>query len=167
LATTNAGLQFLGDILSFDSSYTANPNTGVRYLITGDTTSWYYWNGTQWTSGTGYNVANTKDVINNNIGSFYDQLYPKVGGKFRFQAYLHSDGDQQESVDWVKMIASEGRIVVLSPNGTETGTASWVTSVTYPVTWSSTGKVSNFLVVDLYDATGNNFIINTDYCCHC
>jgi hypothetical protein len=165
--TAAAGAGFFGRLLSFSHLRTTNPNTGVKYQVSGDagpSPNWYYWNGTNWIKDTvhaGYNGhANLDTEINSNIGSFYDQLYPKLGGNFRFKAFLHSDGDQQQSVDYVRMVGSDGRIVVLSPNGTETGTASWVSTVTYPVTWSSTGKVSNSLVVDLYDSSGNNFIVN-------
>lgn len=162
---TNAAYRFVGNLTGFNHDRTYNTNTDVRYQITGDigmANRWFYWDSSagEWqeqdtTSGVDVFTFQTssRSDVHAHIPEFYSQVYDKTGGDFRFKAFLKSGGDQQVSVDWVEVVASEGRVVVGFPNGEEDGDRALISSVPYDVTWSWTGKVSNALVVE-YSVTG-------------
>jgi len=80
-------------------SETATKNGGeIKYQISNDSgTTWYWWDGSNWTTTTsGYTEANTASEINSHISSF-----PK--GSFLFKAYLHSDGTQLVQLDSIDL----------------------------------------------------------------
>ena len=144
---------FLGKVVSFNHSRTMEAGTEIKYQLSGGiggTNQWYFWDTyvtpSRWTNvtayGGGYPAASTLAQVNNNIGSFYEQIYPAAGGLLRFKAFLHSQGDRPLELDWVEVTASKGRIVVTSPNGPERGEKAWLIGVPYQVTWSHAGNVA-------------------------
>ena len=144
------GQGFLGNLLSFSHVMSTNTDDQVQYQISGNNgTNWYAWEGGEWTDVTTFTnpvsswaMSNTKDVISANIGSFYDQIYPKVGGIFKFKAFLKSDAIRQTALDSVTLKYSSGRVVVTSPNGQEIGNNAWLIGVHYPIQWVSANSVS-------------------------
>ena len=165
-----AASNFFGRLVSFeDDVFVTDPSSYVRYQISGDGgTTWYFWDTgvvpASWS--TNINPAlpldqytSSRAEIQAGLPVFFDNFYPKTGGDFMFKAFLHSRGDYQVELREVRLIASEGRIVITSPNGTENGTRSWVTSVPYDITWDSTGNVGT-VSIDLYDSGGSNWIKN-------
>ena len=151
-----AGKEFLGRLLSFTHSRTSNPNTDVKYQLSGDTglaSRWFYWDGTEWSEEEGFGYdgnANYQTTINQNIPLFYKQLYDKVGGALRFRAMLASAGDEQMAVDWVEVKSSIGRITLLKPNGEEINEKALVVGVPYEITWESGGTVSDNIIIELW-----------------
>ena len=160
--TVAAGYGFLGELLGFDHTRTFNPNTDVRYQISGDghavasSNRWFYYDGTsgQWTRQSLTNAASiyqiettTKDQVHAQIGKFYDQVYNATGGVFRFKAFLKSGGDQQIAVSNVTVTASRGRVVVKAPNGEERGDKALISAVPTKIEWSWAGVVSDNLEV--------------------
>jgi hypothetical protein len=145
------GHAFLGNLVSFSHVMYTNTEDQVHYQISGnDGANWYAWLDGQWTDVTSYtdptaswNMSNPKDVINANIGFFYDQLYPKIGGVFKFKAFLKSDVLKQTAVDSVTLGYSAGRVVVTVPNGLEVGNDAWLIGAPYNVQWNSSGTVSS------------------------
>ena len=74
----------------------------IKYQISNDAGSTWYWYNSGWTSTvTGYAEANTAADINTNIGTF-----PVGDGNFLFKAYLHSDGTQLVQLDAVTLTYS-------------------------------------------------------------
>ncbi len=141
------GRNYLGKMVSFAHLMFTNADSEVQYQISGNNgTNWHAWLDGQWTDVTVYtdpvsswNMSNSKDVINANIGSFYDQVYPKVGGIFKFKAFLKSDAMKQTALDSVTLGYSAGRVVVTVPNGLEVGNEAWLIGVPYTVQWVSAG----------------------------
>ena len=81
---------------------TATKNGGeIKYQISNDAgTTWYWWDGSNWTTTTsGYSEANIATEINDNISTF-----PTGDGKFLFKAFLHSDGTQLVQLDNIEVI---------------------------------------------------------------
>lgn len=158
------GASFVGRLLSFSHYLATNVESAVRYQLSGDNgTNWYYWNNTQWTNddaGIGWNLANTRGIVAANIRKFYDQLYQGLGGTFKFRAFLDSDGATQTALDWVEMVKSKGRIVVLEPNGAERANKAWVVGVPYTIRWSSTTNsvTATNIIIELYNQSGSNFV---------
>jgi len=156
------GTMFQGNLVSYSHVMQTNTDAAVHYQISGNNgTNWYAWVNSQWADVTIYTNAvsswqfsNTKDVINTNIGSFYDQLYPKVGGVFKFKAFLKSDAIQQVALDSVTLGYAGGRIVVTIPNGQEVGDNAWLIGVPYTVQWVSSGTVSSKLKLEYSLSSG-------------
>lgn len=151
------GRQFFGNLISFMHVLATNNNDSeVKYQISGNNGSnWYAWVDSQWTDVTPYtdpvsswNMSSAKDVIHANIGSFYDQLYAKTGGVFKFKAFLKSDAIKQVSLDEVRLGYSAGRVVVTVPNGLEVGNEAWLEGVPYTIRWTSAGTVSSKLKLE-------------------
>ena len=149
---------FPGRLLQYNEARTAYTNTDVKYQITGDsgiTNRWFYWDATagHWlpVDPSGPDVytfqTNPRDVISAHIGTFYDEVYGRRGGSFRWKAYMHSAGDQPVEIDWVAVTASDGRLVLTSPTGAEVGDKAWLTGVPYPVTWTSAGTVAGTVTI--------------------
>ncbi len=154
------GMPFAGKVLAFEHSMAANVDASVRYQVSGDNgTNWFYWGGDEWSAvpvaSNLWPHANEWDAVNDHIHSFYDELYAKVGGVFKFKSLLLSPDDRQVALDWVNLTVSEGAVVVESPNGEEVGEKAWVTGVPYDITWSSIGTVSDNLAIELYDQSGS------------
>lgn len=158
--TTANAFEFLGNLLDFDHTrtYDVNETTKVRYQISGDpglatTNRWFYFTAGQWVEkdplGPAIYEFQTSDfaTVATNIGTFYEQVYDKTGGVFRFKAFLKSEGDQQVAVSNVTVEASRGRVTVVSPNGAERGRDAWIAAVPYEVEWSWAGVVSDNLEV--------------------
>ena len=143
---------FSGELVGFLETLGLNQgSSSIEYQISGDTTNWYYWGGSNWVveSGLGWALETSPaNEVNSNIGSLFDELYPKTGGQFGFRAFLHSDGDDQIELDEVELHYSAGRILVDFPNGTETNEQSLLTDTPYFVQWSSAGVVSDNLAVE-------------------
>ncbi len=157
------GMPFVGRVLKFSHVMATNTDASVRYQLSGDDgANWYWWNGMQWAgvpvSSNLWPYANTWDVVNTHIGSVYDELYPKVGGTFRFKAFLSSPGDLQVAINEVKAVKAEGAVIVVAPNGKETGDKAWVVGVPYDIRWLTSGRVSKNLAIDLYRKSGAEFV---------
>ncbi len=147
------GFTFPGQLLNFEHLRIQNPNTDVRYQITGDPDEnprWFYWDAStsRWREQDvfGPNVytfqASTLTQVSTNIALFYNQVYNKTGGVFRFRAFLHSTGESQAALDWVRLTAASGRITVVEPDGVENGDKSWLVSVPYEITWTHTTNLA-------------------------
>ncbi len=159
--TEVAGYSFFGKLLGFNHDRTFNVDTDVRYQVSGDvgfgtSNQWFYYdsNDNRWMAQGATNLdvyafqTSSKDVVSANIAKFYEQVYDKTGGVFRFKAFLKSAGDKQISVDWVDVAASEGRVVVEVPNGEEVGPDAWVSAIPYDIEWSWAGNVSDNLAIE-------------------
>jgi hypothetical protein len=156
------GYDFTGRLTSFDHTLgLAGANTGIRYQLSGDNgVNWYYWGGSQWEASTGLDwpgEVSQAGTISSNIPSFFDQLYSKEGGTFKFRAFLHSEGDYQIELDQVDIEASTGRIVVTVPNGEEVGDDAWVVGVTNVITWDAEGDVGSSLTIEFSEDGGQNW----------
>lgn len=156
------GYTFEGRLLGFNGILgIAGANTEVRYQLSGDNgLSWYYWGGSDWQLASGLGWAgevSEEGTIDDNIESFYEQLYEKDGGIFKFRAFLHSEGDYQIELDQVDIEASTGRIVVTEPNGDEVGDDAWVVGVTNIITWNAKGDVSGSLTIEFSEDGGQNW----------
>ena len=154
------GHVFLGRLTQFFEKMGAGNQGTTRYFISGNNgTNWYYWDGYRWSDAGvfGWDVANPATEVNNRIGSFYDQLYDKTGGVFRFKAFLHSEGIDQVELDEVSLGYSEGRIVVLAPNGTEIGDQAWLIGYPQTIRWSSAGTVSGNLAIEFSRDSGSTW----------
>ncbi len=154
-----AGANFVGNLMGFNHERTQNTGTDVRYQITGDagaTNRWFYWNmlNNSWSESIASNTVNmyleASDLqdVNDNIDEFYPSIYNKTGGVFRFKAFLESGGDQSNSVDWVEVEKSEGRVVVEVPNGDEVGDKAWTAGMTNDIEWSWAGVVGSNVVLE-------------------
>ncbi len=145
-------LAFPGNLISFGHTMATNADSMVTYQITGDTNdtaTWYYWSGSQWADSAGLSGnANTRDIINQQIGTFFSQLYPKSGGLFKFKALLQSSGYEQTALKEVHVGYSLGRVLVTVPNGTEVGPNAWLIGVTNIIQWTSVGTVSANVRID-------------------
>jgi hypothetical protein len=151
MPASSYGSSFPGNLLAFMDVLATNNNLSeVHYQISGNNGSnWYAWVDNQWTDVTlftdpvsSWNMSSTRDVINANITSFYEQLYPKIGGVFKFKALLKSDAIKQVALDEVRLAYSPGRVVVTVPNGQEVGNDAWLIGVPYTIKWISVGGVS-------------------------
>ncbi|MDD4869665.1 MAG: LamG domain-containing protein [Kiritimatiellae bacterium] len=154
-------IYFPGRLRGFtDLIIQGGPSANVRYQISGDSSSWYWWNGVAWASNSpsDYNFANPVNIINANITNFFELFYPKTGGDMRFRAFLHSEGDYQIQVDKINFVASAGRIVVTVPDGLEVGSRAWVVGTPQTIRWTTDGIVSANLVIELYNNSGSNFV---------
>ncbi len=156
------GYDFTGRLTDFGHTLgLAGPNTGVRYQLSGDNgVNWYYWGGSAWEASTGLDwpgEVSEAGTISSNIPSFFDQLYSKEGGTFKFRAFLHSEGDYQIELDQVDIEASTGRIVVTEPNGDEVGDDAWVVGVTNIITWETDGDVGSSLTIEFSEDSGQNW----------
>jgi len=146
------GYPFPGDLLAISHSLGfAGPGTEVMYQLSGDNgVTWHYWDGVQWAEAIGLPYPAERSymaAVNANIGEFFDQVYPKTGGTFKFRAFVHSLGDYQFELDQVDLAASEGRVIVTVPNGEENGDKAWLSKVPYDIEWTWTGNVSANLVI--------------------
>lgn len=66
----------------------------IRFQISNNGSSWYYWNGLEWTSATlGYTHANSASEINNQISQFPSAVGQ---GNFYFKAYFDSGSGAQD-----------------------------------------------------------------------
>lgn len=128
-------------------SETATKNGGeIKYQISNDAGTTWYWYNSGWTTTTsGYSEANTASDINTNISSF-----PVGSGQFLFKAYLHSDGSQLVQLDGVNLTYSgpsptptatptptptPAPIIIDNVTGTGTGfsqTGTWTSSTGAP-----------------------------------
>jgi hypothetical protein len=151
--TSAQGTNFVGKILSFSHYMATNVDSAVRYQISGDNgTNWYWWSGMQWEpdgAGLGWLAANSAATVSNSIGTFYSQHYLARGGTFSFKAFLDSDGATPTALDWVQMVKSSGRVTVIEPNGQEVGQRAWLVGTPYDIRWSCTGVVGNVVMIDL------------------
>ena len=160
------GVTFPGNLTSYSHVMFTNTDASVQYQISGNNgTNWYTWLNGHWEDVTIYNnptstwmFSSNKDVINANIGSFYDQLYPKVGGTFKFRAFLKSDAIQQVALDSVTLGYSAGRIVVTIPNGQEVGVDAWLIGVPYTLQWISSGTVGSKLKLEYSLDSGGTWV---------
>jgi hypothetical protein len=156
-----APFNFPGDLMDYwHLMATTNGDSMIRYQLSGNNgTNWFYWDGGQWSdvTGFGYSMANPVSTIKANIGSFFDQLYSKTGGAFKFKAFLHSTGIDQTALDQVDLAYSVGRLVVTAPNGIEVGPKAWLVGVTNVITWNSSGSVSANVVIEYSDTSGTNW----------
>lgn len=153
------GIGFLGDLRDYADTLATNNYGSVVYQISGDNgTNWYYWDSTDWekVTGSGYSLANGVNTINSRIGTFYKEIYDKIGGTFKFKAFLVSAGTNMASLAEVRLGYSPGRLTVISPNGTEVGDLAWLRGYPYTITWSSAGTVSTNNLVIEYSSNSTN-----------
>ncbi|OVE76594.1 hypothetical protein BVX97_00775 [bacterium E08(2017)] len=155
-----------------DTVHRISATADVEYQISWNGgLNWYYWLGGtnnywQEETGLGYQLeTSTETEIDTYINRFYDQLVEpnKTGIDLMFKAYLHSDGAYQIQVDDITIPASEGRILVESPNGTESNNAAWIVSVPQVITWSSDGNVSDNLTIELWQGAAMLKVLTNGY----
>lgn len=146
------GCPFLGNVIGFTHRLaTNNADTDVRYQISGNNGSnWYVWMDGRWSDVTACTnslnnrlFANEIPDIQAHIGSFYEQIYAKTGGVFKFRAFLKYNAATQVALEDVSVLYSPGRIVVTVPNGLEVGQQGWLIGVPYTVQWTSAGIVGS------------------------
>ena len=77
---------------------------------------------------------------------------------FRFRAFLHSMGEQQAALDWVRVVVADGRITVLAPDGTENGEKAWLVGVPYDISWERTTTVMGTINIEFNSSGGNSFV---------
>ena len=72
----------------------------VKYQASNNSSSWYYWDGSNWASASGYAQTNTAAEISRGLTKFPQQ----VGrGGFFFNAFLNSDGNQLTQLDTITL----------------------------------------------------------------
>lgn len=98
----------------------------VRYQISTNTSTWYYHNGTTWTTGSGYSQTNNASTISSNISTF-----PGVvgTGDFFFNAFLVSNGTQQVELSQIDLDyqATPPGVTVSQPGTITTTTEAGIT----------------------------------------
>ncbi len=101
----NTGFSF-NNISAFTHTLGVGNQGTVEYQVAvGNTSTWYYWNGSSWvTASAGYPThTNTVSEVNSNIL----QLDSDVGtGAFYFRAFLVSDGTQQVELSDVTIVTT-------------------------------------------------------------
>ncbi|MCE9613184.1 MAG: hypothetical protein K8T26_02855 [Lentisphaerae bacterium] len=160
---------FPGHLLSFSDVRILNPETDVRYQLSGDAgldPRWFYFDTSskRWTQEDvgGLDVykfqTSSASEVATNIPTFYSQVYNKTGGVFRARAFLHSATGQNPAVlDRVRVVASSGRINVVTPDGNENGDKSWLVSVPYDITWDYTPNVTGTIRIEFSADGGRTF----------
>ncbi|MFA6448281.1 MAG: DUF2341 domain-containing protein, partial [bacterium] len=158
---TSRGIVF-AELVSFTETVILPDTTGqVRYQISNDGTSWYWWNGANWAIATTFGQTNTAADINSHCGTFDNEI---GGGTLYFNAYLNSDGSQKillDAVDVEYVSPPTPDITLLSPNngvtdtqvvitGTDFGTSQGASTVTFngiaagsAISWSNTSITIN------------------------
>lgn len=86
-----AGLDYFS-LFSFGEILGAGNAGEVRYQISNDGSSWYYWNGSSWVAAADFSQSNTAAEINANCGTFDDYV---GAGQFFFKAFLHAVSSYQ------------------------------------------------------------------------
>lgn len=100
----NSGTAPAYSVITSFSETLGSSNVGtVRYQLSPDNASWYYWNNTNWVlASLGYAQANTSTLVNTNIGSFDDDV---GSGNFYLKAYFRSDlAAQPVELDQVSIV---------------------------------------------------------------
>jgi len=87
----SAGTTF-ASLASFAETMGGGNAGTVRYQISNDGTSWYYWDGANWSPASGYAQTNTAADVSANCALFDDDV---GDGEFYFKAFLHSDSASQ------------------------------------------------------------------------
>ncbi|MBC7662109.1 MAG: hypothetical protein H7249_20630 [Chitinophagaceae bacterium] len=78
----------------------------AKYALSRDNASWYYWNGSAWTTSNGtYTQAATAALISSNAATFR----PQVGsGTLYVRTFLHSNGVNNCTIDDVTVTGNQG-----------------------------------------------------------
>ena len=143
--------QTYDSLSSFIETLGAGNAGSVKYQISNDGTSWYYWNGSNWVAASGYSQTNTAAEVNTNCGQFDDDV---SAGDFYFKAFLHSDSAaQQVELDHVDLGYTSKTSVSVSNSTFTFGTNplnTWLTPQTSIITNDGTvaedfvGRISQF-----------------------
>ncbi len=156
-----SGQDFRGYLTNFTQilgADTAETGSSVRYRISNNGTTWYFWNSMAptpaWEDAQPYvadytyelTSTNTADQVAENIDRFYEQFGP---GTFYFQAFLVSNGSVQIVLDEVTLNYSIGRVVMSTFNGEQ----DWWIGHEYPVEWTVTTGGPFPAAWDLYYTT--------------
>lgn len=72
----------------------------VKYQVSNDGTSWYYYTSGKWNLASGESQTNTVAEVNSKIGSFSTDVGK---GDFYFKAFLISDGSEEVQLDKVSL----------------------------------------------------------------
>ncbi len=107
-------------LLGFKEVLSQNNEGTVSYQVSSDDgTTWKYWNGTAWTATTQLDGAETTSAtdINTNIKTL------ATSGKFKWRAYLESDGNQIVELDQVELDYNYATVELLSDTSEKEGTA--------------------------------------------
>lgn len=158
------GQDFYGHLLGFAHQMGSNTDASVRYQLSGNNgVNWYRWNAGTWedVTGLGWDMANSLSTVSNNIQLFFAQLYPKVGGTFKFKAFLNSDGLNQTALDSTTLTYSRGRVLVTAPNGTEVGENAWLIGIPHTITWTNAGVVNGPMIIQFSDNGGTSWSLVT------
>ncbi|MBT3182229.1 MAG: LamG domain-containing protein [Deltaproteobacteria bacterium] len=112
-------------ILSFVETLGVDNSGTIKYQISNDGTTWYFYDGAEWSEASDYDQTNIASEINENLELFMED----VGiGRFHFKAYLHSDSVLDAVLDSIVveyelkgaaiLILESGGSTQVSDNGT-------------------------------------------------
>jgi predicted GH43/DUF377 family glycosyl hydrolase len=147
----DTGQAYLGYLTSYAQTLGPDNQGAVKYQISKDGSTWYYWNGSAWATTTqGYIASNTAADINTNIGTFYEQ---SGAGTFKFKAFLYSSGLQATELDKVDLGYAQGRITITAPNGGE----NLLYGSYADVTWTASGTVSDTWKIEYSKNSGSTW----------
>ena len=93
--------------------------TDIRYQVSADGYSWYWWNSSAWEAVSGgYLQTNTAGEINEHLPAFLD-LFPE--GDFYYRAYLHSEpySFRTPSLDSMSISLKNAETYYFDPSGQE------------------------------------------------
>ncbi len=95
----NNGVDY-SELLEFIQTTGTNNEGTIKYQISNDKLTWYYWNGSYWINASNSSETNTSDEINAHLNEFNDEIGK---GTFYFKAFFISDGIQQVELDQVSL----------------------------------------------------------------
>lgn len=105
VSNTSATNLSYSELTSFTEDLGPQNQGSVKYQLSNDGGStWYWWNGSTWTATT-QEVAQANDAatINSQVATFHTQTGQVGIGQLAFKAYLISDGTQQNQLDSINV----------------------------------------------------------------
>ena len=126
----------------------------VKYQVSNDYATWYWWNGANWVaeSGGGFAEANDSTEINANIRQFDDDV---GAGTFYFRAYLHSDGTVPVEIDGISINIAQVTINEFQYKGIQPGEGDQYVELYNP--FSVPYDLSNHVLSDGSDASDSSY----------
>lgn len=164
--TTNPTLDFTVDAIdestalgiwdfnSLSGTVNVTGNDAITFTVSLDGgTTYLYWNGSSWTTSTGYAQSNTLSVFNTNITSL-----SLTSGKFKLRAFVHSDtGNTTPDADDIVVSYNKNKYNISDPIFTSTGSflTDDLTSLANTVTVAGSDSVKYIMKLDNIDKYWN------------
>jgi len=152
-ATSSPSIATLSGIAYSDiSSFAATTSTAqTTFQISPDNSTWYYWNGSAWTSTSDSAAnSNTATVVNTNIAAFVT-AYPN--STFYWRGYIAGTGLQATALNSV--VVGYSKRVLSGAAGYDSVRLSWSgNGSTYSILNSTTGAQTSYFSGSSYNATG-------------